>query len=112
MTVALPIANALAALAIAAFVLLYATVRWERTPEGRNAMAVSVAVLALALAGLTRRALGSSADLVVLLVYAGVAAAFVWRILIFCRAQHAPRHRKERGEHRDTNPPTDPQETP
>lgn len=88
MTLALTVVNALAALSVAAFVLLYATVRWERTPEGQNAMAVSVTVLALTLAGLTRRALGPSADLVVLLVYAGVAAAFIWRVLIFCRAQH------------------------
>lgn len=95
MDAVLIVVNGVALLAVVAFIAQYSMVRWERTPEGRNAMAVSAVVLLLVVAGFMRR-LDAIHDLIVLTAYASTATVFVWRSLLLIRAQRDQKRRAEK----------------
>lgn len=44
----LALGNVVAVVVIAVFIVMYASVRWEKSPDGRSVMALSLSMLALA----------------------------------------------------------------
>ena len=95
MDAVLIVANGIALLAVTAFIAQYSMVRWERSPEGRNAMAVSAVMLLLVVTGFLRR-LDAVHELLVLTAYTLIAAVFVWRSLLLIKAQRDHKRRAER----------------
>lgn len=97
MAVVLTVVNGIALLAVTAFIAQYSMVRWERSAEGRNAMAASAVMLLLVTTGFLRR-LDAVHGLLVLTAYSLTAAVFIWRSWLLIRAQRERKRRAE-GQH-------------
>ena len=98
MDIALLIANVSAVALLVGFVTIYhLRAEWWRSPHGRSIVAMKVAVLAVALGGLCRRAdMQSLADGVILIGWVAVSVVMAWRTRMLWR---------------DTRPETEPTDT-
>lgn len=90
----------LAFIATLFFILTYNRVRWERSPEGVNAMLVSLAVLLLSTAGIVRRLIANpvAENFLVMAAWSGVAILMLHRTCLVRSAQR---------EHYDDNDDND-----
>lgn len=93
-TLAYAIALWAATLAVLVFGASYSTVKWEKSPEGRNVMALTVSLALL----LTSRLINFLTDWDVITDWIrvaallGVALCMAWRTLIFFRSRRNNKH--------------------